>query len=73
LVRFLKTNNPSEDHKGVPDDIIATQMNAGSQEYVSWVKKQVKFVDPENPPESIDTQVGDDEEITEEDNNEEKK
>ena len=35
-------------------------MNGGSQEYVTWVKEQVKFVDPEKPPETINAQDSED-------------
>ncbi len=39
LISFLKKENPNSENVGVPDDIIATQMNGGSQEYVTWVKE----------------------------------
>lgn len=42
LIRFLNKENPNSENVGVPDDIISTQMNGGSQEYITWVKEQTR-------------------------------
>jgi hypothetical protein len=46
----LNKENPNSENVGVPDDIISTQMNAGSQEYVTWVKEQTKSPELDKTP-----------------------
>lgn len=57
LIRFLYKNNPNSENVGVPDDIISTQMNGGSQEYVTWVKEQTRSptVEEKTPKDTSDT------------------
>lgn len=42
LIRFIKANNPNDHNKDIEADIVATQLNSGSKEYLKWVKEQVK-------------------------------
>lgn len=58
LIRFLIKENPNSENVGVPDDIISTQMNGGSQEYVTWVKEQTRSPEldiKESPKDTSDT------------------
>ena len=41
LIRFIENNNPNDKNSEVAPDIIATQLNSGSTEYVQWVKDQL--------------------------------
>ena len=41
LVRFIENNNPNDKNSEVAPDIIATQLNSGSTEYIQWVKDQL--------------------------------
>jgi uncharacterized protein involved in tolerance to divalent cations len=47
LFEFIKKENPNTRNSDVPADIIATQMNAGSKEYVDWVKLQTRTTPPD--------------------------
>jgi hypothetical protein len=51
LIRFVYKENPNRENTGAPDDIISTQMNGGSQEYVSWVKEQTRSPEEDKPEE----------------------
>ena len=42
LVKYVKEHNPNEHTTDVAPDIVATELTAGSSEYIDWVKKQVK-------------------------------
>lgn len=41
LVRFIEKNNPNDKNSEIPSDLIATQLNSGSTEYIQWVKDQI--------------------------------
>ena len=41
LVRFIENNNPNDKNSEIAPDIIATQLNSGSTEYIQWVKDQL--------------------------------
>lgn len=34
LVRFIEKNNPNDKNSEIPSDLIATQLNSGSTEYI---------------------------------------
>lgn len=57
LLRFIKKENPNTKDQDIPPDLVATQLNAGSKEYIDWIKLQSKPVDPEKEPEPIDELV----------------
>ena len=42
LTKFVKEHNPNELNTDVAIDLVATELTAGSSEYIDWVKKQVK-------------------------------
>ena len=42
LNKFVKEHNPNEHSTDMPVDLSATELTAGSTEYIEWVKKQVK-------------------------------
>jgi uncharacterized protein involved in tolerance to divalent cations len=41
LVRFIENNNPNDKNTEIPSDLMATNLNSGSTEYVQWVKDQL--------------------------------
>lgn len=40
LLAFIKTHNPNHLDKDLAADILTSQLTAGSQEYIDWIKKQ---------------------------------
>ena len=45
-VKYLKKHNPN-DNEYLPTDLVATELNSGSEEYFDWVRQQVKKPDSE--------------------------
>jgi hypothetical protein len=41
LLSYIKKNNPNMNQDMAPD-VMSTQLNSGSQEYIDWIKQQTK-------------------------------
>ena len=40
VFKFIQQNNPNSKMKDVPADLMSTSLNAGSKEYLDWIKTQ---------------------------------
>ena len=56
LLRYIKKNNPNDDEY-LPSDLITTQLNSGSPDYIAWVKKQVEKPDDSATTSSRDSSL----------------
>jgi len=39
LAKYVKEHNPNENNAEAAIDLVATELTAGSEEYMEWVKK----------------------------------
>jgi len=56
VIAFMTKKNPNDHNTDVAPDIVATDLNSASKEYIKWVKDSLKKRDEgEDDPEKIET------------------